>query len=322
MAFGGCMNIGWRHRAFPCLLGIVSLAALSLEGQGTDAKARRTLTFDRDVETAFVWHNFPRWNAGMLVGYDRKFSNGPIVVTIDGGGRRDETLFTLQDAAQINIVDVAASTDGEIAIVASAVTADARGATILARIASDRKRRTVTRTWPYCPMVVTFAPDGTIWTIGHLKDDANTNVLAYNVLRRFDRNGKMLGSTTLRVKGSRTAETSYLIASRDRVGWFTREREYVEFSMDGSEIARYDWPEKDMDGDVTGAALSEENDAIACRFAKGKVEFFALDRGARTWDPVSLSKEYSPTFAWVVGFDGTTLVTTNGHGKVRRFSTE
>lgn len=208
-----------------------------------DARARRTFTYERDVETAFVWRNIPRWNGEILVGYENNHSSGPVIYTIDRVGRRDEALFVLQDGSQINITDIAASSDGEIAIVGSAFTADTRGTTFLGRIATDRKQQTITRLWPYCPRVVTFAPDGTVWTIGNLKDFENTRDLARNVLRRFDRTGRMLGSRSLEVKGWQTAGTSFLSASQDRVGWFTRDGEYIEFSLDGSEIARYDGPD-------------------------------------------------------------------------------
>lgn len=255
----------------------------------------------------------------MLVGYNHNHSSSPIIYTIDRDGRRDETLFTFSDAGLMNLVDVAASRTGEIAVIGSAYTSDGRATTFVARIATDRQHQTITRTWPYCPMVVTFAPDGTLWTIGHSKDNDNTTVLAYNVLQRFDASGRMLGSTSLPVKGNRTQETSGLRSSRDRVGWLTRDGEYLELSLNGSEMARYDGPEVASDLDITGLAMSDDNDVVIGRFGHGKADFLALDRETRSWSQLSLPKEYVPIWAGVHGFDGTNLVTNSKNGTLRRF---
>jgi len=169
-------------------------------------------------------------------------------------------------------------------------------------------------------MVVTFTADGTIWTIGHLKDEKNTTIVAFNVLRRFDPSGRMLGSTTLQVKGARTQETSYLRSSRDRVGWLTRDDEYLEFSLDGKEIARYNGPAPERD--INGVALSDENDVVAGRFGHGYAGFVILDRDTGTWNQLPVPSEYTPKWAWVHGFDGTTLVTNSSNGTLRRYNTQ
>jgi hypothetical protein len=66
-------------------------------------------------------------------------------------------------------------------------------------------------------------------------------------------------------------------------------------------------------------AISDENDVVAGWFGNGKAEFIVLDREKRTWTAVELPKEYAPTWAWVLGFDGTTLVTYSRNGLLRRF---
>jgi len=305
-------------RFFNRLLGIVLLASACLSGQPAQTPVKRAFTHDRDLETSFRWLYRPKWNGAQLVGYDRNHTSGPIIYTIDRDGRRVETLFTLQDGALIHIYDIASSKDGEIVIVASALTADKRGAAFLARIGADRTSQVITRTWPYVPAVVTFAADGNIWTIGHLNDENGAEV-ARNVLRRFDSTGKMIATKTLQVKGWQTAETSIMSASKDRVGWFTRAGEYLEFSLDGWEIGRYEGPEGAEERDITGVALNDDNDVIAGRFGKDKAEFVVLDREHRTWTAVALPKEYAPTWARVIGFDGATVVTYYQSGKLRMF---
>jgi hypothetical protein len=71
-----------------------------------------------------------------------------VLYTIGLDGWRNETPFTLPDGARINVFDVAASEKGQIAIVASALTADTRATALLARISSDRKSQIVARIWP------------------------------------------------------------------------------------------------------------------------------------------------------------------------------
>jgi hypothetical protein len=310
-----------RHiRLISALIVLVLQAASCLQGQGAEVRVRRTFGHDRDLETSFVWQNFPRWDGEKLVGYLGNLSSGPILYNIDRDGRRDETLFTLKDGAQINIFDIAGFSDDQIAIVGSALTADRKGTTFLARIAADRKQQILTRTWPYCPHLVTFAADGTIWTIGNLKDDEATRDIAMYVLRRFDASGRMLGSSTIQLGEGRPAEAALLRASQDRVGWFTG-KEYIEFSLNGSEMSRYNAAEAANPRDITGVALSQENDVVAGRFGKEKAEFLVLDRENRTWTPASVPKEHAPAWAWVLGFDKTTLVTTTANGRLRRFKT-
>ncbi len=304
-------------------LGLLAVAIFCLTGQVNEGRAKRTFTHERDVETAFIWDSFPRWEGRNLVGHLHNHSSGPVIYTIDQNGRRDETVFTLKDGALINIHDLAASTDGEIALVASALSADKRGTTFFARISADRESQTITRTWPFCPSVVTFAPDGNVWIIGNMKSEDGTQDLARNVLRRFDRSGKMLGSATLQVKGWRTAETSFLRASKDRVGWFAPEGEYFEFSLDGSEIGRYPGPEGAgvEFRNITGMVLSEDSEVIVGHFGGTHAEFVVLSREQRAWNSISVSKEHAPSWAFVLGLDGTTLVTTTTNGRLGRFRT-
>ncbi len=312
---------GFKRQA---LLGSAFVAVFWIAGVTVHAQAKlRAVAHDRDVETAFVWEEPPQWDGERLLGYVNNHTNGPVIYAIDRDGRRDEMLFTFQDAGRINLYGIAGSRDGEVAVIGSAFTADSRGTSFFARISPDRKRQIVTRVWPYCPGAVTLAADGTLWTIGLLKDDENTRVLERYVLRRFDRSGKLITSTTLSVKGREQVPMSHLRASLDRVGWFTLSNEYLEFSLDGSEVGRYDGPDGATERDITGIALGDRDDIVIGWFGKGKAQFVTLDRETRAWKPLQLPKEkYATTWARPLGFDGTTLVTTSTNGTLRRFKPE
>jgi hypothetical protein len=155
----------------------------------------------------------------------------------------------------------------------------------------------------------------TIWTIGFLKDEENTRTMAYHVLRRFDSTGKMLTSqNVMNITGMQTDDLSYLRMSQDRVGWFTPfGHVYVEFSLDGTEIARYEGPDVEW-RKINGLALSEDNEVVAGTSTKDNAQLVVLDRSTHAW--VAASAPATMT-ARVLGFDGTTLVVRQGNGVSR-----
>ena len=106
----------------------------------------------------------------------------------------------------------------------------------------------------------------------------------------------------------------------DRLGWLTEDGEYIEFSLDGAEMGRWDLPGQPGFLETTGFALSDQNDVIVGRFGKGHAELLELDRDAQTWARVTLPKDYTPSWAWIMGFDGTTLVADCNAGTLRRFN--
>ena len=300
---------------------ILVTGIVSLRGQAVSHQARLSLVHESDVETAFQWDHFPQWSGHHLVGFYNSPSRAPVIYTIDAAGKREEVLFTLEDAAEVRIVGVSGSRDGQIAVIGTAVTSDNRGITFLARLASDRKRQLVTRTWPYVPKVVAFAPDDTIWTVGTLKvGDDPARYTPGHFLRRFDASGRMVTSSVVKTEGpdSFGEEVSFLRASRDRVGWYTRDGEYIEFSLDGAEIDRYVGPDGANWRRVDGVALSEDDEVIVGMFEKGtaRAGFLVLDREARTWNQVALPREDTPRWAWVLGFDGRSLVADTVNGRL------
>jgi len=301
----------------------VTLSMSLLFGQSLEKKPKRHLAYEREVETASTWTTFPVWRGEMLLWVDHNESRAPIICTMGRDGRRDETLFTVEGAARITVHQITASPTGEFALVAYAVTDDLRGSTFLARIAPDRKSQLITRTWPYAPTVVTFAPDGNVWTIGHVYAEDMSRDLAYHVLRRFDSSGRVLSSRTLRIKGAGDGESlSFFVGFRDRVGWLTRSREYLEFALDGSEIARYEGPGGSIDNphgviDGISMAVNDEGDVVVVKGAREKPEFSVLNRETRTWMPVEV-KGATYRSAQLLGFDGSALLTTSGNRNFRR----
>lgn len=244
-------------------------------------------------------------------------SDGQAIYIVDGNGKRDQILITAPGISGIRISHIAGSRTGEVAITGSAFIEEGGITAFLARISPDRKSQTFTRTWPYVPEELTFDYNGNIWTIGDLKNEENTQDRVHT-LRRFDPSGKLLESKTIPVKGSFSDETTYLCSSRDHVGWFAGE-EYIEFRLNGSEIARYKGSAVSHWHDISGVTMNDDSDVIAGRFGSGKADILTLDRQTRSWIPVSLPKDYKPNWAEMLGFDGPTLVTYSDMGILDRF---
>ena len=123
-----------------------------------------------------------------------EFHRRPILRVSGCDGNREDISFSIAGASQINLYSISGGPDGAIAVSGSALSADARGASFIALISSDRKKQTIIRVWPYAVQRVAIAADGVIWTAGFLKDEANTRDVAYNIIRRYDSSGKMLSS--------------------------------------------------------------------------------------------------------------------------------
>ena len=154
-------------------------------------------------------------------------SGAPVFRAFDRGGQQIAQLtFTLPGVSLINISSgrFARGFDGSFAIAGSAYSADSRGTAFLAWVSADGKRQTVVRTPPFIADAVTMAYDGTIWVAGFEHGKMHSG--DYDVVRRFDRSGKLLGSMIPRsslpiVDHKRFAEPavySYLASPRDRVG--------------------------------------------------------------------------------------------------------
>ena len=180
---------------------------------------------------------------------------------------------------------------------------------------------------------ITIAPDGTIWTVGWDKEAGRR---VYNVLKRFSPSGTLLSSRHVTVKpfpGDPTDDVSnlsYLHSSGDRVAWLTAAGEYLEFSFDGNEIARFEAPAYHLDqknGFVLRTwfylGLSDRNEVVVASLGTSTgSSLWRLNRDAHHWTPVNVSGEQINSR--LLGFDGDELIvdyqTANRGEMVGRFS--
>jgi hypothetical protein len=292
---------------------LLLLAAGLLAGQ-TSGQRRLVVAAD-DIRSQSPADHLPRWTGGRLAGCDQCQSGAPILWTVDGQGNRDDTSLQVPQADRVGVRDVASGRDGALAAVGWAISADSRLASFVAWISPDRARQVLTEVGAYAPYAVTVAPDGTIWTIGATLDSGMRRQVDPNVLRHYSPSGQLLATTA--ISGTRrsdggvanVAQSSTLMASDDRIGWFTLACEYVEFSFSAVELGRYTCPNGMSNAfKAGGVALSSANDLLIGGREVGPLSPLELNRATKTWSPVAVSGGPGNSLG-LLGFDGLTLVT-------------
>jgi len=197
----------------------------------------------------------------------------------------------------------ASAADGTVAVCGTASSDAPAGFPFLALYGPDGILRFVSNTTPYFAQGLTIAADGNIWTVG-IEGVAGKEINPEHlILRRFDQHGVSLGGSAPRSQfppgqHPATLTRSILVASSDRVGWYsTPAKLYTEFSLDGKEIGRYtidlvqDTVRVGMCGDsslwVTSTSVQNKTNVVA-----------ELDRTHSAW-----VKRPASTGKYIVGCD-------------------
>ena len=272
----------------------------------------------QDVQFTNSGHFNPVWGDRGLYGVDLNPSDEPILWRVDRDGNREDLRFAFSGGRHITINGVAEAPDGGIVVIGGALSGDGRGATFLSCIAADHATKTITRLSPFVPWALTVAPDGVIWAVGFVRGSKIDTVEAFNVLERFDHNGKLLSTEALQVKGvpwgggGDATAWSVLRASKDRVGWLTTGNEYIEFSLDGREISRVNGPPGRNDHDEIWASfvLSSTNTVLigipSNNTATAELRLWSLDRRQRSW--IAVPGENLSGRTYLFGADGDAIL--------------
>jgi len=318
----------FENSASLVMVFVASSLALAQSQPTLTRKSERAESF-RAADYPFV----PIWSGYGLIGVRMNRTSSPTVWASSSSAGIEDLQFTIPDAGQIIVWSVAASKDHTITIAGTAVGGDSQGSGFVGIIPPDRSMKLVVRTTPYIPYAITIAPDGVIWTVGWDKEDGKR---VFNVLKRFSPSGALLSSMQLTVKpipmgiDSDASYTSELRSSVDRVGGLTGAGQYLEFSLDGREIGRFEAPPWRSEKPVGSTlhvfiklALSENNDVVVAGVGPIR-SLWRLNREARQWTPVNVSGEQLSAAPWLLGFDGDELIvdtTTSNRGEVvARFS--
>jgi hypothetical protein len=111
--------------------------------------------------------------------------------------------------------------------------------------------------------------------------------------------------------GHNAVDSSELRASADRVAWLTNGMEYIEFSLDGRELDRFEGPAfpGNRAARFRSLALSASNEVIIGVAERGTWNIWALDRQKRAWVITHIVAGIEqPTFGRLLGFDGSSVI--------------
>jgi hypothetical protein len=265
---------------------------------------------------------FAVWSGGAFIGVQDRFSRSPIIRTFDRNGTQvSQFSFNIPGVSLINIYDncVARGMDGSLAIVGTAFTDDSRGGMFVAWVSPNREEQMIVRTSPFFPRAVTVASDGTIWVAGdETKPRPEKPDYSQNLIRRYDKTGKLLGSfiawSSLGTGPSTISPTpsvrSVLLSLKDRIGWYSPgSNTYIEFALEGSVIKRFKTAPHQRE-DVINAALCDDGGLFATTHLTSANQtsnwgVLTLDRQRGEWSPIPRSEKWGMLF----GCDGTRLAT-------------
>ena len=310
-----CAVATWTFAVGPCSL----LCASDLPVMAASGTVR--------IPHDFGGKRSPDWSGGALIQID---DGGP-VTTIQGFDKQGQMVvnltFSVPDSRMTQISGYARASDGSLALSGTAYSGNSQVAAFLAWISPDGKRVRIVRTSPFYPYRTAFAADGTIWTAGwEIVDGVEVNP-DHNMVRRFDRDGNLLGafipksSVTTYGKHKHPAYLSYLLSSSDRIGWLSpTARQYIEFSPDGHITSRFQTSEVSGNMKLRGAGLCDDGGLYLSTVSMGKPprnwQLLTLDRVSGKWAPVALDSPdgRQPHTLPIYACDGSSLVTTlTGH---------
>jgi hypothetical protein len=270
----------------------------------------------------------PQWQGDALIGVDHDMTAAPMIYTIDRSGRKDTFTLEIPSSHRANVHGYAVATDGAIAVVGVALIENSEPASFLAIVPPDRKTQLIVRTEPYAPWNVTFVPDGSIWTTGYVFDREHMRSIGPDIVVHFDRDGKefsrfpILAKARFGTGASPSLQFSHLRASSDRIAWFTNGLEYIEFSFDGRELARYPGPGVENPDEVakwSGFGLSADNHVVYGATIDKRLHVWELDHEKRQWALVQVEDNDLSHISRLLGLDGRILVISGKPHEFRRY---
>lgn len=318
--------MGSRSCAFTVAAWLIAAAAPA------GAQGNKEFVLEEEWQTVQFIGGFksPMLCNGELLLVEGNPSDAPLIRRFGRNGELEHFSFTIPDGRNIHIYALACAEDGSMGVGGLALSSDGSPIAYLAVLEADRQKQKVVHLWPYVARTITFAPDGTIWTIGQVRN--MEGVVQDNVLKRFDGEGELLATKVLTAKGRiisgdnpakprfrDATEFSELRTSEDRIGWLTNGNEYIEFDFDGDVIRRFRGPECGDRNDVLHfLALSSKNDVIV-RITRCGDAYWRRNRNAGKWESVEVNRPSGAQRDSLLGFDGDTLVTASSSGVVRRY---
>lgn len=265
------------------------------------------------------------WSHGAYIFEDNLAGEPPMFYTLDRDGTWVHTArFEYSGAGRFLVYAFDRMSDGTVMFAGGIETAPRAVSPFIAWISSDGHLQGMTPTGDYLPRTLAVGPDDTIWTLGYEVDQSDPDwqiKKEANVLRHFDRSGKLIGSEFpysefRHSTNSLASSVGRLAVSRDRIGWYGgigSKSVYVEIALPSLSIKAYPGaPTKAVKtGLAVGFAISSsgvasvsiENDLPSARTN------YILDRPASKWVPVEVPPMGGFKFAPIlIGSDEEDLV--------------
>jgi hypothetical protein len=271
------------------------------------------------METSRLYYLFdgkplPRWTGSALVGVERP---APLIYAFDKAGLQVGNItVTVPQTGEISVRRATRGRDGSYAFGGIAYLSSGAAA-FLWHISPDGQKQKAFPMQAYVPVDVAIAPDGMIWTAGVQKETpklSHENYVEHDIVRRFTPDGRPAGSWIPYRGGMHPAQYSFLLAGRDRVGWYPLYgREYLEFSLDGGIIGRYPAAPMSKGQNLKGFALCDDGGAYAGRETYGERggpelwEVLMLDRQSGSWKLAANTPKSK--WGWIYGCEGDRVVT-------------
>jgi len=309
-------------------MGVAPLVLIGLTGGLAFSQSARVLT--RESETPFLLKLAglnppnPLWSGRALLTTLIPESRELVIFATTADGRGEEVRFSDPDWGLLSVTALWSGEDGRIVLAGRGQTEPGEWCGFLGWISANRQDRKIIKVEGYSPQAMTVGPGGVIWAVAN-----KTKPSVSNILLRFSPDGKLLTSTYLTIRGMgplkdgvptssvNVAARTFMCASADRVGWLTRQNQYLEYDSSGTEITRLDGPKPGSPRDQQDQTLSisaANTVLISMPHNQGsgwpvRRELWSLDRVALKWGLSEPAEGAFPPNTRIYGFDGQDLMT-------------
>ncbi len=310
---------------------VVVLMPLTWAGDVVSAaRVYATKTWEVAIPHGFAGQPKPKFDRGLFLVRDVDFSlmsvyrsSGEPVKSPSGELLR-WSRFSLPDASQTSIADIAVSPAGALVLAGGARNADGQVANFLAWLSAAGAVERIVRTSPFLPLRICVTEDGSVWAAGRELDaERQKEIRNHPVLRRYDPEGRLTQSLLPRemfeVSDHPAHGGSTLTCGSDRIGFYSqRANAWIEVSPDGELLGRWRGVALDQATKAAGIGMTSDEAVYAAVHvsrpgsAEPRAALFQLDRSTGRWLSVSLESvlpsDPLSQYATIVGTDGTSLV--------------
>lgn len=314
--------------------GILSLSLLALAAvqavPAEDVQLVPKATIPAVDGLADVTQGSIKWSHGAFLYHDSRNGGAPpTFLTLDRNGSAvSSATAVLPGRSGVVVGSVDRSTDGAIAFSGQSNSEYGETDTFLAFMTPGGKTTHVVDTAPYFAYSVSFAPDGTVWTLGCEMINHNPKAAGLDpgagVLRHFDISGKLLGAGIPQSQFDehqfyRLSQGQIAVTSRV-IGWYSyREgtHYYAEISPDTVKIT-HEYPGApflSQHGFVTRFAMTDSGIPVltfqdnTAKTQATRVPTFYFNRDSQRWITLPVNPLGAHNFVpGLVGNDGDQLV--------------